>query len=57
MISFGLTLGATWSEFFGRWLLWFWLVFLVAGAYVISAWYTVLKSSTLRLDDQTATIW
>ncbi len=44
MISFGLALGATWSEFFGRWLVWFWLIFLVAGAYVTYAWYKQCSS-------------
>jgi hypothetical protein len=45
MISFGLALGATWSEFFGRWLVWLWLIFLVAGAYVTYAWYKQCSSS------------
>jgi hypothetical protein len=39
MVSLGLALGATWPQFFARWLTWFWLVFLAAGAYITFVWY------------------
>jgi hypothetical protein len=39
MVSLGLALGATWPQFFGPWRTWFWLIFLVAGAYITFVWY------------------
>jgi hypothetical protein len=39
MISFGIGLGAMFPGFFGRWLMAFWLLFLIPAIYIAYVWW------------------
>jgi len=39
MVALGLALGATWPQFFSRWVVWLWLIFVITGSYITWIWY------------------